>query len=55
MFVVHAQYELHVRTIYSSIANLNFDDLTVAALTPPISRDILYSWSQIKVPVLNSI
>ena len=32
IFVIHAQYELHVPNI---IMNLNFDGLTVAALAPP--------------------
>ena len=37
-FVAHAQYELHVPYNYSLIANsnLDFDDLTVAVLAPPI-------------------
>ena len=35
-FVVHAQNDLHVPNILLSIANLDFDDLTVAAFAPPI-------------------
>ena len=34
-FVTHAQYDSHVPNIIS-ITNLDFDDLTVAALAPPI-------------------
>ena len=33
-FVAHAQYDLHVPK--HIITNLDFDDLTVAALAPPI-------------------
>ena len=35
-FVVRAQYDSHVPNI--PIANLDFDDLTVAALAPPTRR-----------------
>ena len=34
-FVEHAQYNASTKHIIISIANLNFNDLTVAALTPP--------------------
>ena len=41
-FVAHAQYVSHVPNIIISIANLDFDDLTVAALAPPNIDTVLW-------------